>query len=430
MTAASTAPVVAGPLSGGPGVGTTPVAVRRLVLLAFVAATSPLAVDLYLASFPDIERDLATTPAMVQLTLTAYLVGVAVGQPIWGPLSDRFGRRTPLLAANGLTVLSSVAIVLAPGIEWLVVGRFVQALSAAAGMVIARAMISDLTVGYAGVRALSLMLGFHGITPVVGPLLGGALAMLLPWRGVLAVLAAVVVVQLIVSVLFVRETLPPSRRVTRVRYRVLGEVLRRPGFLAHGLTLGCAVASVMACVAASPFVYQQVLGLSPLLYGISVAVNAVGMALGGVLSAYLARRLVHPARTVSRALPAALASCVLVAGAAASPWPVLLVVPVLANAFFANLVMVSCMALAMEHARGSSGTGSAALGLLMFGVSGVVTPIPGLWVGPGSAVAMGAVMTGVSVLAAVVFAAGRAWVAAHPESETSLSAQAVVPAPR
>ena len=412
MTAACAAPplVVAGP----------PVALRRLLLLAFVAATSPLAVDLYLASFPDIQRDLRTTPAMVQLTLTAYLVGVALGQPIWGPLSDRFGRRGPLIAANAVTVASSVAIVVAPTIEWLVVGRFVQALSAAAGMVIARAMISDLADGYAGVRALSTMMGFHGITPVVGPLLGGALATVLPWRGVLAVFAAMVTVQLVVSVLVVRETLSPALREPRIRYRRLGLVLRRPGFLAYGLTLGCAVASVMAYVAASSFVYQDVLGLSPLAYGISVALNALGMALGGVVSARLARRLVHPARTVAWALPAAVASCVLVAGAAASPWPFLLVVPVLGNAVCANLVMVNCMGLAMEHARGLSGSGSAALGLLMFGLSGVATPLPALWSDAGSAVPMGLVMTGASVLATAVFAAGRTWVGRHPESEAAL----------
>ena len=411
MTAACAAPALVVPA--------TPVAVRRLLLLAFVAATSPLAVDLYLASFPDIQRDLATTPAMVQLTLTAYLVGIAIGQPIWGPLSDRFGRRVPLLVANGVTVASSVAIALVPTIEWLVAGRFVQALSAAAGMVIARAMIADLADGYAGVRALSVMMSIHGITPVVGPLFGGVLASFLPWRGVLAVFAGMVTVQLVVSVLLVQETLPRTRRGTRLSYGDLGRVLRRPGFLAHGLTVGCAVASLMAYVAASSFVYQDVLGFSPLAFGVSFAVNAMGMALGGLVSAQLARRHVHPARTVACALPAAVTSCLLVTLAAASAWPLLLVVPVFANAVCANLVMANSMGLAMEHARGLPGAGSAMLGLLMFGLSSLSTPLPGL-IGGGSAVPMGVVMTGSTILAAVVFSSGRAWIARHPETEASL----------
>ena len=280
-----------------------PVAVRRLFLLAFIAATSPLAVDLYLASFPAIQEDLGTTPGMVQLTLTAYLVGVSIGQPIWGPLSDRFGRRVPLLAANAVTLGSSVAIVLAPTIELLIAGRFVQALSAAAGMVIARAMISDLAVGYAAMRALSVMMSIHTLVPVVGPVLGGALATVLPWRGVLAVFAAIVAAQLAVSVVLVRETLPPEARAPRLRYGNLGRVLRRPAFLAHALTVGCAVAALMAYVAASPFVYQGVLGFSPLAFGVSFAVNALGMASGSLLSAQLARLRAHPARTVAWALP-------------------------------------------------------------------------------------------------------------------------------
>ena len=189
---------------------------------------------------------------MVQLTLTAYLVGVSIGQPIWGPLSDRFGRRVPLLVANAMTLGSSVAIVLAPTIELLIAGRFLQALSAAAGMVIARAMISDLAVGYAGMRALSVMMSIHALVPVVGPVLGGALATVLPWRGVLAVFAAIVAAQLAVSVVLVRETLPPAARAPRLRYGDLGRVLRRPAFLAHALTVGCAVASLMAYVAPRP----------------------------------------------------------------------------------------------------------------------------------------------------------------------------------
>ena len=255
---------------------------------------------------------------MVQLTLTAYLVGISIGQPIWGPLSDRFGRRVPLLAANAVTLASSVAIVLAPTIELLIAGRFLQALSAAAGMVIARAMISDLAVGYAGMRALSVMMSIHALVPVAAPVLGGALATFLPWRGVLAVFAAIVAVQLAVSVVLVRETLPPAARAPRLRYGDLARVLRRPGFLAHALTVGCAVAALMAYVAASPFVYQGVLGFSPLAFGVSFAVNALGMASGGLLSAQLARLRAHPARTVAWALPGAVASCVLVTLAAAS----------------------------------------------------------------------------------------------------------------
>lgn len=398
-----------------------PVGLRLLLLLAFIAAASPLAVDLYLASFPAIQRDLATTPGMVQLTLTSYLIGISVGQPVWGPLSDRFGRRSTLLVSNAITVASSVLVVLAPGIDVLIAARFVQALSAASGMVIARAMVADLAQGYAGVRALALMMTIHGLTPVVAPAIGGVLATFVPWRGVLAVLTAVVTLQLLATILFVPETLPPRRRTERVDYVDLGRVLARPAYLTYALTLGFGVATMMAYVASSSFVYQDVLGFPPLVFGITFTINALGMTGGGLLSARLARRHAHPARTVALALPGVVTCCLLVVAAALSPWPVLLVVPMFGNAFFCNLVMGNCMGLAMEQAYGLPGAGSAMLGLFMFGISALVTPTAGLVGGLDSAVPMGVLMTVTAMCASASFAVGRRWVARNPASEVAFA---------
>ena len=398
-----------------------PVRLRLLLLLAFIAAASPLAVDLYLASFPAIQRDLATTPAMVQLTLTSYLIGISIGQPVWGPLSDRFGRRATLLVSNAITVVSSFAVVLAPTIEVLIGARFVQALSAASGMVIARAMVADLAQGYAGVRALALMMTIHGLVPVLSPAVGGVLATFMPWRGVLAVLTVVVVAQLLATIFLVPETLPAQGRATRLDYGDLLRVVARPAYVTYALTLGLAVATIMAYVASSSFIYQDVLGFSPLAYGTTFALNATGMTVGGLVSARLARRHVHPARTVGLALPGLVACCLLLVVAAASPWPVLLVAPMFANAFFCNLVMGNCMGLAMEQAHGLPGAGSAMLGLFMFGISAVVTPLAALLGGVGSAVPMGLLMTTTAVLAGVTFAVGRRWVARNPASEAAFA---------
>lgn len=399
----------------------SPVGLRLLLLLAFIAAASPLAIDLYLASFPAIQRDLATTPGMVQLTLTSYLVGISIGQPLWGPVSDRFGRRSTLLVSNAITVASSFLVVLAPTIEVLVAARFVQALSAASGMVIARAMVADLAQGYAGVRALALMMTIHGITPVVAPAIGGVLATFAPWRGVLAVLTVVVTVQLVVTILLVPETLPPQRRSDRVHLGGLARVLARPGYFTYALTLGFAVATMMAYIASASFVYQDVLGFAPLAFGITFTLNAFGMVAGGLLSARLARGHVHPARTVGVALPSMVVCCLLVVGAALSPWPVLLVVPMFGTTFFSNLVMGNCMGLAMEQARGMQGAGSAMLGLFMFGISAVVTPISGLVGGVDSAVPMGVVMTVMALCASASFVVGRRVVNRDPASEAAFA---------
>ncbi|GAB3855063.1 multidrug effflux MFS transporter [Nocardioides maradonensis] len=394
---------------------------RLLLIFAFIASTSPLAIDLYLASFPDIAADLGTTAARVQLTLTAYLVGMAVGQPVWGPLADRFGRRSVLLTSSSITVVSTVAVLLAPTIGLLIAARFVQALSGCCGMVVVRAMISDLAEGYAGVRALTSMMTIQGLVPIAAPALGGLLATFLPWRGVLGVLAGILVVQLAVTTAVVPETLPPPLRSARVDYRSLARVGARPAYLTYAVTLGLSVGSVMTYVASASFVYQDVLGFSPLLFGISFTVNAMGMVSAGLVSARRAARLHHPARTVGLALPVTVASTLLITALAASPWPVLIVVPILTNAFASNLVMGNCMGLAMQQSRDLPGAGSALLGLVMFGISAGVTPLVGLLGGVGSAVPMGIVMTAASVLAATVFTLGRRWMARNPAAEVAFA---------
>ncbi|CAB4754071.1 unannotated protein [freshwater metagenome] len=381
---------------------------RLLVLLAFVGCASPLAVDLYLASFPAMARDLGTTPAMVRLTLTAYLVGVALGQPLWGPVSQRHGRRATLVASGLAAVVASVLVVLAPTIELLVAARFLQAVAASAGIVVARAMISDLAHRYDGLRALATMMTIHGLVPVVGPVLGGALATALPWRAVLAVLALVMASQLVVSLRWVPETLPSHRRSARVELGDLRRVVRRPAYLSAALVLGLAVATMMAFVACSPFVYQELLGLSPLQYGLAGTVNALGMTVGGLVSVALARRRVHPSRTLALTAPALVSATLLVLLAAASPWPGLLVLPALLSALCCSLLTTCSMGLAMEQAQDLPGAGSAMLGLFMFGVGAALTPLAGLGSGPGgatvSAVPMGLLMTGCAVLLAAVVA--------------------------
>lgn len=403
---ALTADMTSTALMASPPRTAAPLSLRRLVLYAFMAAASPLAIDLYLASFPAIARDLDTTAAGVQLTLTAYIAGVAIGQPIWGPLSDRFGRRTPLIVSTALTVVASVVVALAPTIETLIAARFVQALAAAAGMVVVRAMVSDLAPGREGVRALALLMTVHAATPVVAPLLGGILATVLTWRAVLGVFACVVAVQCAAAVMLIRETLPPAARVARLSYVDLARVMRRRLFLVHAATVGLSVGAVMCFVAASPFVYQEVLGLSPVVYGVAVAGNALGMVGAGLTSARLARIGVPPTRTMAVGFAGGLVSGVLMIAAALSPWPLLLIAPVMLQVFFANLVMSNGMGLAMEHARGLSGAGSAMLGFMMFSVSAVVAPVSGLLAGSRPELSMAVAMTGIVVVAAGVFAVG------------------------
>ncbi len=191
---------------------TPQITVGLLVTLALLSAVAPFATDLYLPAFPQMVDDLHTSPTNVQLTLTAFLLGLAAGQLVFGPLSDRYGRVRPLVLGAAVCVLASVVAVLAPSIEVLVAARLAQGLTGAAGMVIGRAIISDLATGRAAARAFSLMMIVGGIAPIAAPLAGGFLVQPLGWRGALAVILALVVAMLVAALVVIRETHTEERR--------------------------------------------------------------------------------------------------------------------------------------------------------------------------------------------------------------------------
>ncbi len=195
-----------------PSTRPTGITTPLLLVLGLLSAVAPFATDLYLPAFPQMTTELSASATTVQLTLTAFLVGVTAGQLVFGPLSDRFGRVPPLLAGAVLCVLASAAAVLAPNVGVLVVARLLQGLGGAAGMVIGRAVISDLATGRPAARAFSLMMIVGGVAPVVAPLLGGLLTGPIGWRGLLAIVLGLSVVMLVAVLAVVRETHLRARR--------------------------------------------------------------------------------------------------------------------------------------------------------------------------------------------------------------------------
>ncbi|MEO9329159.1 multidrug effflux MFS transporter [Gordonia aurantiaca] len=393
---------------------------RLLFTLALLSATAPIATDLYLPSFIEVQESLHTDATHVQLTLTAFLIGVGIGQVIWGPVSDRFGRRRPLVIGSVGAVASGIVVVAAPNIEVLIGARFVQALAAASGMVIARAVIADRARGFAGARSMSLMMTIQSLAPVLAPLVGGLLAGHVPWRGVLAVILAAAVLQLIGAVTSVPETLPAERRAPRLRFGDLLGRFRRPAFMAYVLTQAFGFGVLMAYISSSSFVYQNVIGTSELVYGLAFAVNALGLLAGGMVSSRLSRRHVHPATTVKVSLPVLMLASAGVLAAALSSVPGVLVIPLFVVATSIGLIFGNAAALAMEHTHDAAGAGSAILGGIMFLVGGAVSPLGGLG-GDDTAVPMAVIMIVSSILTAICFAIGRRVVARDPESEAAFA---------
>ena len=247
-------------------------------MLASLGAVAPVATDLYLPGLPAMGEGLDAGPSGVQLTLTAFLVGLAFGQLVMGPLSDRFGRRRPLVLSATVCVVAGVVCALAPTLPVLLAGRLVQGFSGAGGMVIGRALIADLVTGRAAAKAFTLMITVGGVAPVLAPLVGSLLADPVGWRGMLWTVAGLCAVMLVgVAAGRAARRIPPRPGTAHREASPLGgirQVLGIPAYRRQIAVSALSFAVLMAYISSSPFVYQNVVGLSEVEYGVAFGVNA------------------------------------------------------------------------------------------------------------------------------------------------------------
>lgn len=376
--------------------------VINVVLLTMIA---PLATDMYVPGFPAVGQDLHASATGVQLTLTTYFFGMALGQLAGGPVSDQRGRRWPLLAAVVVMLLASVVCALSPDIAVLMVARFVQGFSGGWAMVIGRSIVLDIASSTRRIQALNLIQGIAGIAPVVGPLAGGLIMQFSDWRLSFWLLAAWASVLIATIAVFVPESLPAERRrnngLAQLR-SAAGQVLRSRGFVGYLIVMALSMGVTFAYVATSAFVLESMNGLSPMMYSIDFAGNAVGLALATLIAARLAGRV--PTRAVISVglCGTALAGALLLIGALFFSMP--LVVALIG--FFIlmtaqGLVGANAGALASAEVPDHPGTGSAVLGFLQWCAAGLIAPLAGLG-GVSTAVPMALIIV---VLVVVSFAA-------------------------
>ncbi len=386
----------------------SPPAVGRLVpaLLLLLTVFGPISMDLYLPVLPALTLELDAATSVAQLTVTACLIGLALGQLIAGPLSDRFGRRMPLLIGLVAYVLTSVLCAASPSIEMLILARFVQGLAGGVGIVIAQAAGRDLYSGGALIRFYGRLTVLAGLAAIVGPLVGGLLAAIADWRGLFLFLAALGAGILLVTLLGFRETLPANRRTSggfgqTVRdFRLL---LADRGFVGAVLVTGFANAAVFAYLAGATYVLQGIYGLSPQQYALAFGLNSAGFMVFGFLAARTSERW-----SLRGTLVVGIAMCAL--GAAGLLLAGLTPVPVMA-VNFSLFVMVSGVAvttpptttLALAEYPQIAGTASSLLGMARFAFGAVAAPLVGV-AGAATILPLGLVTTASIVLATVAYA--------------------------
>jgi DHA1 family bicyclomycin/chloramphenicol resistance-like MFS transporter len=385
---------------------------RLVLILGALIALGPLTIDMYLPALPAITADLMTTSAGVQLTLTGTLVGLALGQLLVGPLADAFGRKTPLLFGAGTHVLASVLCAVAPNIAVLGGLRVLQGMGAAAGMVVAMAIVRDLYTGRAAATLLSRLILVMGAAPIVAPTLGGELLRVTSWRGVFVALAGYGLVLIPVAARLLPETLPPARRrAARIgaTLRTYANLLRDRTFVGLILVAGLAMAGMFGYIAGSSFVFQQQFGLDEQQFGLLFGAGAFWLIGATQLNALLLRRF-EPRRLLLGAIVAGSAAGPLLLTTALTTLGGLagVVVPLWTTLFAVGLALPNAPALALTRHGEAAGTAAALLGAVQFGVGAVVSPMVGVL--GNDAVAMGAVVAGGMVLAlAVLLVVVRPW---------------------
>ncbi|SEQ85788.1 multidrug effflux MFS transporter [Microlunatus flavus] len=379
----------------GPAGGRTAVrALPPLVPLAVVTGISPLATDMYIPGLPGMAVDLGTTPAVAQLSLTAFLVAFALGMLVVGPVSDGLGRRRIMVVGTALFVLTSVACALAPDASVLLVARLLQGLAGAAGAVVGRAMVTDVLDGDRRARVIGLLSAINAVAPVVAPLLGGLLLRFGTWRLTFWALAVTGTLLLVLVLTTFPETLPAERRShgagVSASLRRMGVLLRMPRFVLYLVTSCVATVGFFAYIATSSFVFQELYGYSESRYTLVFATNASAMIVSTLLFSRLVGR-VSEDRLLSVGLLVATAgsAAVLVLALTSAPggalWAALAVVT-----GAQGLVITGSATRTQALGHAMPGTAAALSGGLAFGVGGLGTPLAGLL--GGTAVAMGTVM--------------------------------------
>lgn len=355
------------------------------VLLASLTAIGPLSTDMYLPSLPEIARLMQTSPARVQLTLSSYLIGFALGQTIYGPLSDRLGRKPVLLGALALFVAASAICALATSIEMLIAARFTQALGGAGAAVVVRATVRDLYSGARAARELSVMGAITALAPITAPLIGGLLQTFAGWRFVFVTLLAFAALQFVLLWRLLPETLaaradePFSLRFMLRSYRAfMGE----GAFLAHLGLAALSYAGLFAWLSGASFVLQDLYGLSSIDFALAFTVASAGYLVGTSFAARFVTRLGID-RTIGLGTAAlclgGLAMVVSLALGLRSSFA--LVLPVAVYLTGLGLVLPQTMAGALQPFPDRAGTASSLMGLIQQSMAAALGALVGVLLG-------------------------------------------------
>ena len=367
---------------------------RLLLILSALMSFASVSTDMYLPALPTIGRALHTSSASIEMTFSAFLVGFSLGQLLWGPISDRYGRRLPIAVGLVLFTIGSVGCALSSTVTQMMVWRVVQALGACVGPVLSRAMVRDFYSREQSAHMLSTLILIMGVAPLVGPLLGGQILVFWSWQGIFWTLAGVGVLTL-VSLLALPESLPLSRRSTLPLRHTLTSYLELLGdvrLMGYALSGGFFYAGAYAFIVGTPFAYIEYYHVSPQAYGWLFGVNIAGMMAANFINGRLLKRFGSEQLFRSGTAILALAGVILAVNAWCG-WGGLpgLVIPIFLYMSMNGLIVANSVAGALSSFPDRAGAASSLLGAMHYG-SGILSAAMLGWFSDGTPWAMAWIM--------------------------------------
>lgn len=352
---------------------------RRFVLVfaALLSAFGPFMTDLYLPAFPELMEYFGTTTSLIQLSLTFGMIGLAAGQLVIGPLSDKYGRRRPLILSLTVFVVSTLICLLCRDVITFICFRLLQGIAAAGGVVISRSIAVDLYEGKEFTRFFAMLSAVQGLAPIVAPIAGGLLLGITDWRGIFAVLLLIGVAILAAAFRF-RESLPEERRQTGsvlATFANFRSVLGNKHFVCYMLIQSFAMGVLFAYISSSPFIFQTEYGLTPVMYSVCFAFNGLAIMTGNLI----VPRFGSEERALGIGACCLLIASLVLAVCLMGGWSVVAIeIGFLVLLFCVGMVLPTSTSLALALERKNSGNASAMLGFFQFTFAGLVAPLVGL----------------------------------------------------
>ena len=347
-----------------------------VLLLGVLSAFGPFVVDLYLPSLPQLASFFETSASMTQLTLTTAMIGLAVGQLLLGPLSDKFGRKKPLIISLVIYIISTVLIVFSSNIEMMIVLRVIQGLSSAGSVVISRAVATDLYRGREMTRFFGLLMTINGLAPIISPILGSLLLEYISWKGVFVFLALIGVIVLFFC-FRLKESLSAENRLQGsifATFSTFGVIIKNRLFMSYVGIQSFLLGAMFAYIAASPFILQSFYGLSAFIFSLCFGANGAALVIGANIGGKLPNRQALAIGVLAFVVAALYTIAVLII----QPYWLFVEIGFFAMLLLMGITFPAISTLAMESERQYAGSASALLGFAPFFLGGVVSPLVGI----------------------------------------------------